>query len=258
MGPFWAYVMRLPRAPKNQQSQQKNKSAVRTNYLGNDKMANDDKNISVRKYADHLGISDKAVRNAIKDGKIKKGVAYKTVMQKGQEIEVPTINQEIADKEWGDLHKTDKIKPGQKKDKIIAVVEQAKAEKKPEISPHKKGADMPETDDDGLMDDAEVISRMKIPKDLSFGEATRRREIIGLALDKKKLQELERELVRRDEVERNLFAIGVELKKKLLNVPARVTSEVRGAATEVEAQSILTVEITQILNEFSNLQEVII
>lgn len=221
-------------------------------------MANDDKNISIRKYAEHLGISETAIRKAIKDGKIKKGVSYSIQMQKGKEIQVPQINLIIADKEYGHLHNSEKLKPGQKKEKLSEIIDGQKVEKNAKLSSHKDGANLPEVDEDGLMDDAEVISRMKIPKDLSFGEATRRREIIGLALDKKKLQELERELVRKDEVEKNLFAIGVELKKKLLNIPARVTSEVRGAATEVEAQSILTVELTQILNEFSNLQELTI
>jgi len=41
-----------------------------------------------------------------------------------------------------------------------------------------------------------------------------------------------------------------------LNIPARITSELRGAGTEVEAQRILTVEITEVLNEFAALVKI--
>ena len=49
------------------------------------------------------------------------------------------------------------------------------------------------------------------------------------------------------------FKLGDTFKKSLLNVPARVTAEVRAAQNEVTAQSIITKEITQILNQFFGL-----
>jgi len=197
-----------------------------------------------------LGIDDKTIRKAIQGGKIKKGVSYIAQTRKGQEIQVPQIDPVIADREFGNIHKTDKLKPGQKAEKLYSKVDGVKKIKKSAL-PEEDGG----TDDDENSDEEDSLSTMPISKKMTYGEAARRRELIGLAMDKKKLQELERTLVKKDEIDKALFAIGSELKKALFNVPARITADVRAAANDVYAQSIITVELTQILNDFSKMTE---
>ncbi len=64
--------------------------------------------MSKNAYAIYLGISEKAVRNAVLEGKIKKG--YDTNKQK--------IIKHLADKEYGHLHSVVKPRPGVSKDKL--------------------------------------------------------------------------------------------------------------------------------------------
>ena len=208
--------------------------------------------ISLRAYARGLNITHTAVSHAIKNGKINKGVQYVTKIRKGVEVQVPVINKIIADTEWGNLHKTDKLKPGQTKaGKLLKNLVHPVPEKLDRI----KNDSLPDTTSDEDADEEHLLSKMHIDRRMSYGEASRRRELIGLATDKKKLQELEGLLVRKDVVDRALFILGSELKKALFNVPARITADVRAAANDVYAQSIITVELTQILNEFSKMQE---
>ncbi len=209
--------------------------------------------VSLRAYSRGLDISHTAVSHAIKNGKINKGVQYVTKIRKGVEVQVPVINKIIADIEFGNLHKTDKLKPGQTKaGKLLKISGDAIAKK----LDGKKNKGLPLITSDEDADEEHLLSKMHIDKQMSYGEASRRRELIGLAMDKKKLQELEGSLVRKDVIEKALFMIGSELKKALFNVPARITADVRAAANDVYAQSIITVELTQILNEFSKKTEI--
>ncbi len=208
--------------------------------------------VSLREYSRRLGITHTAVSHAIKNGKINKGVQYVTKIRKGVEVQVPVINKIIADTEWGSLHKTDKLKPGQRANKNLNSTCHSEIQK----SGRAEIESLPVTSDDlDGIDETDLLSSMKISKDMVYGEASRRRELIGLAMDKKKLQELEGLLVRKDVVDRALFILGSELKKALFNIPARVTADVRAAANDVYAQQIITVELTQILNEFSKMQK---
>lgn len=201
--------------------------------------------VSVREYAKTLGISHPTVLKAIAAGKIKKGVSYRKQTRNGIESTTIEINQAIADLEFGNLHKSGKVKPGQKAVKVVG--EKTVIEKSNKLPLVESVTTLDE-------DDEAIISSMKITSDMSFAEAARHRELIGLVMDKKKLQEAEGVLVRKDVVDSELFAFGTELKKSLLNIPARVTADVRAASNDVEAQMIITVEITNILNDFSKKQ----
>lgn len=209
------------------------------------------KNISVRAYAEHLKVSDKTVRNAIADGKLKKGVLYRTQIRKGQQIEVPEINKDIADKEWGFLHQTGKQKPGQSKNKINDDAA-TKITDKPEKHSADLGADLPENDDlDGLTEDG-LVSTLKVRKSTTFKEAVRLREVFAAQLDKLKLQELEGTLVKKADVEKSLFAFGDEIKKEFLNIPARCIDEIMATKNKVEAINILHIEIENVLNKLTS------
>lgn len=225
----------------------------------NDTMAIEIQNISIREYAKYLGVSDKTVRNAIAAGRIKKGVSYKMADRKGEQVAVPEINTAIADEEFGHLYQSGKIRPGQNK---ISVSEKLNSENF--LSNENKSTQVPTApqqpeDDipiDEELDEEQIIGKLKITSKTTYAEATRIREVIGSVLDKMKLQEQKRILIKKDEVEKSLFDAGTEIKKKLLNIPARITSELRGAGTEVEAQKILTIEITEVLNEFAALVKI--
>jgi len=204
--------------------------------------------ISVRAYAESLRISDKTVRNAIADGKIKKGVSYKIQMRNGQEVDVPEILKEIADKEWGFIYQTDKVKPGQNSVKIIEKQAVSKQPNETKV----QSDDLPVDGDFNDEIDSELISTLSITKNMSFREATRRREVIAAALDKLKLQELESTLVKKSEVEKTLFAFGDEMKKELLNIPARCIDDIMAAKNKVEGINMLTVEIENVLNKLTS------
>jgi len=215
-------------------------------------------NISIRKYADKLGISDRAVRKAIETGKIVKGVFYKQVLIKDKPVMVPEINEEMANDEWGYIHTLGKVRPGQDKLKVaeksngIFEMDQKNLSTQPleEVNTNNAPVDTEE------IEETELLTQLKITKDTSYQEASKIREIMGAILDKMKVQEQKRILVKKDDVEKSLFNIGTEIKKRLLNIPARITSQMRGAETQVEAEKLLTIELTEVLNEFAALAKI--
>lgn len=226
--------------------------------------------LSKNAYAKYLGVNEKAVRKAINEGKIIKG--WDTVNQK--------VIVKEADKEYGSLHKNDRPKPGVSKAKRAAKID---AQKGPEkgvnvrtknvksevlISPNKsevkrkeKASSLEEIEAalKGLSDGDSVedlLYSISIHAGLTFTESTRRREIISLALDKKKLEELEGLLVRKHDVEKILFAFGNQLKKNLLAIPDRCLDDLLSANNKIEATNILKEEITNTLAQFANFNKI--
>lgn len=100
----------------------------------------------------------------------------------------------------------------------------------------------------------DVIKLIQVTPYLSYADALTKREIVGLAMDKIKLEELDGLLVRKTEVERNLFTIGDRLKKALLAIPVRCADELLNATNNVEAVNIMTEEINLVLNTFANFE----
>src|SRR5579871_1538040 len=119
--------------------------------------------ISIREYARRLSIDDKAVRNAIDAGLIKKGFDAKHKKIK------PTI----ADREWGYKHKVIKPRGG---------VSRTKALEKLQL----QNPDHTKSENIGDIEIEDFISTIQITSDLNAAEAMRIREVIGAALDKKK------------------------------------------------------------------------
>lgn len=202
--------------------------------------------ISIRAYAKSINVNESAVRRAIREKKIKKG--YDPVKKK--------IIPSIADKEYGDLQKVAKPKAGVSKIKVAE-----KMEKPAKPSKFKTQPVEDDDEDDGILDLSdnpsydELIDSIPITPTLSYAEALRRKEIIGLALDKKKLEESERILIKKDEVEKTLFQFGVLLKKELLAMPPKIIHEIRNAQSEIEAQNVMTFELNSILNTFADFAE---
>lgn len=235
--------------------------------------------LSKNAYAKYLGVSEKAIRKAVDEGKIKKG----------WDADKQKIIKHLADKEYGFLHQVATPKPGISKDKLVEKIERSESPnlevKKGENSDHnksksevqdqkikspnkpvKKNTSKSEPDDDEEedLDDTnwkdtpydELLLRVKIDPDMPYSEIVRRQAIIDAALAKKKLEEMEDILVRREHVEKALFAFGRELKKALMGLPARVIDEILAAPNKVEALNIINEELTDVLGKFSNFESV--
>jgi hypothetical protein len=196
--------------------------------------------ISIRAYAKQLHVDEKAVRKAIADGKIKKGFDKKT----------KKVIASIANKEWGFIHEVPKAQRGVSKAKVADKLNKKKAINKDDKS--EENSDPDEKD----FSYTELIKEIKISPTLQYQEAIRRKEILAIAREKMELEELQGNLVRKADVEKALYAIGDQLKKSLLNIPARCMDDIIASPNKVEANNILTLEINQVLQSISQLQPV--
>lgn len=202
--------------------------------------------LSVRAYAKRIGVDESAVRKAIgnKDG----GRGKKII--KGYDPKTKKIIPSIADKEWGFLHKNPKPQRGLSKAKVADKLNKKKLSKqadnddKPEENPEINDTDFNYED---------LIKEIKIHPHLAYSEALRRKEIINIANDRMKLEEANGMLVRKDDVNKALYAIGDQLKKELLNLPNRITEDIRTANNKVEAMNIFTIELNQVLTQIASI-----
>lgn len=222
-----------------------------------------DQFLSKSAYARYIGVDEKAIRKAIEEGKIVRG--YDTVRKK--------INVKEADKEYGFLHKNPRAKAGVSKAKRaekISANMSALSPKKKDVKSEKstspksdklnsdKSEKQEEENEESLTDlDYETLL-LKIPvhDKLDYKETVRRREILQLALDKKKLEELEGVLVRKAEVDRILFKVGSQLKKALYSMPARCIDGILSADSKVEALNILNQELNDVLTSFADFENI--
>jgi hypothetical protein len=188
--------------------------------------------ISVREYGRRLNIDEAAVRKAI----------TKRLIVKGYDKDLKKINPAVADKEWGHLHQV--AKP-------MAGVSRAKAIQKLVAEPPKDQPPGELFEEESL---EQLLVALKITSSMPAHDAMRVREVIGAALDKKKLEEAEGKLVQREKVDKALYAAGNELKKALFNMPQRIVRDIMAAPNEVEAINIFNTELTQALNSFINLK----
>ncbi|MBO9674427.1 MAG: hypothetical protein J7577_13350 [Sphingobacteriaceae bacterium] len=220
--------------------------------------------LSKNAYAQYLGINEKAVRNAIAQGKIKKG--FDTVKQK--------VIKHLADKEFGFQHKIAKPRAGVSKDKLADRLKSEKSPNKtdknsdksePKLkkskSPNKSEVLDEETAVQVLsfgpeMSVKDLIKSITVTPDMEYSESMRVRELIALAFDKIKLEEQEKTIVRRADVERVLFTFGTQIKKALMSIPARVADELVNADSKVDVINILTEEFTRTLTDFANFESI--
>lgn len=207
------------------------------------------KEISVRQYAKDIGVDEAAIRRAIKEGKIKKGVKYITRKVKGKDEKVPVIIPTLANKEYGDLKSVKKPQRGVSKARIAKDIDGANTGKK---DPEKKKGDLPDETELPDLSFQELLSRINIHDQLPYSEIIRRRELLGAAQDKMKLQQMEGLLVEKAVVDKELYDLANNLKKNFLNIPNRCISLLRSAANDVDAINLLTMEINSVLESFSN------
>lgn len=197
--------------------------------------------ISIREYAKKIGVDEAAVRAAIVDGKIKKGVVSHYRIVKGKKKLVKKILASIATKEWGFIHETPRPQRGLSKAKVADKLAKKQSEKKDDI--HGESNDSEEKD----YSYSQLIKETLITPQLTYQEAVRRKEILAIAKEKMELEEMQGILIKKADVDKALFTVGVEFKKALFNIPPRVINDIRAASTDVEASNILITELQMTL-----------
>lgn len=212
------------------------------------KMTNEIK-ISIRAYAKKLKVDEAAVRGAIEAGKIKSGVVYIMRMVKGKKKKTPMIIESIATKEWGFVHEQPKAQRGISRSRVA----------------DKLDADKNQGNNSGLPGDlnsseekdysySELIKKIIISPKLPYKDVILRKEILLAAKEKMDLEIKEGTLVKKVDVDKALFAVGDELKKKLHSIPSRCIDDILSASNKIEATNILVFEINQVLLSISQLQ----
>lgn len=166
--------------------------------------------VSIRQFARMVGVSGTAVKKAID-----KGVIVKGIVKNGSE---QYILPDVAAKEYGK--------------KIVS-----------------DGFTDPRKDP---IQDRSVIDEKAMHTGMTTGMSPERRAKLKHLVYKAQIAELQAkqldgELVRKEDVYRDLFAKGVALKEELLAVPDRVTDDMRAAETRAEAYRILREAIEKIL-----------
>lgn len=207
--------------------------------------------ISIRAYAKQLHVDESAVRSAITNGKIKKGVVYVFKVLNGKRKKVPKIIASIATKEWGFVHESPKPQRGLSAARVADKLDLKNPPAKKTDSARKLEEEERFEEKDFTY--SELIKEIKITPTLRYNEAIRRRAVLEIAREKMELEEKQGMLVRKGDVDKALFAIGDELKKKLLSIPARCLDEIRSASNKVLATNILIFEINQVLDSIASL-----
>lgn len=184
-------------------------------------MAKTENTVSIREYARSKGVSDTAVRKAIKSRKINAG--YDAATKK--------IIPEIADREWGDT--------------IIQVTPEAEPKPKPAANAANPEPGAQEITGDGIF----------LDKDETYAEALRKDLIIKANLNALKLRMKEGEVVEKSRVYKELFAFGKQIRLRFQSVPDRVIDDVLAAPGRNEAHLILFNAITDILEELTGIGE---
>lgn len=185
-------------------------------------MAGDEKRISIREYARSKGVSDTAVRKAIKSRKINAG--YDEATKK--------IIPEIADREWGDT--------------IIQVTHDNEPPPAPPAVNGEQAAGKEQSNSgEGIF----------LDKDETYAEALRKDLIIKANINALKLRMKEGEVVEKSRVYKELFAFGKQIRLRFQSVPDRIIDDVLAAPGRNEAHLLLFNAITDILDELTGIGE---
>lgn len=210
-----------------------------------------EKTISIREYADHLKVDEKAVRKAIDTGKIKAGVKYITKTIKGKKHQVPVIIKAVADKEYGQLKEVKKPQAGVSKARVAKQLEQHQQPGEVKKGKQKgKSSSVPEGGDDLKgMSYEELLQKIRLNDKMPYAETIRVNEVLDAALNKIKLEKERGTLVEKSVVDKQLYEIGNRLKQNLQNIPSRVVPLIRSSPNDVDAINILLIEINSVLEE---------
>jgi hypothetical protein len=106
--------------------------------------------------------------------------------------------------------------------------------------------------DSGL---GEMGRTLTLKADTPFGEARRIREIITAKLASLDLDERKGELVKRTEVQSQLFAYGQQMRKAMEQLPVRIVDSVRAATERDEAVRLAEDAISDVLRQLTSIEE---
>lgn len=175
--------------------------------------------ISQREYARRLGLSNEAVSKAIREGKIDRG---------WDKVEGKIIV-EYANIEWGALHMGTSM-PSLFPEQMLETTEERPLQRLP--TPAGKG--------------------LSLSNESSFAEAKRVKEIIQAQLAALDLKERKEELVKKDEVYKQLYTFGQQMRIALMATPDRGIDAILAAKSRSEAYNILSTAIVEALEQLTN------
>lgn len=178
--------------------------------------------VSQREYARRLGVSNEAVSKAIREGKIYKGWNK----QEGK------IIVEIANREWGALHMNTNVS------RLL--------QQEPGEEWHQSSSDA--TGSSGKR------AGLTLTNESSFAEAKRVREIIYAQLAALDLKERKEELVRKDEVYKQLYAFGQQVRVALMATPDRGIDAILASKSRAEAYNTMVGFIQEALEGLTNIE----
>lgn len=209
--------------------------------------------LSYRAFAATINVDESAVRRAIREGKFCKGV----------NIIAKKIDTDLAYADsW--VIKASVIKPqsgvSRKKaiEKLDAVNEQPSATAKQTIADTEHTKAFKQQLEDKINTakaEGVLIADLRVFADTPMAEAMRINELFSAEMARLKLEELEKTLVKKSEVEKVLFAFGSQLKKAIQKLPENVVDNVMAAENKVAAIHIMKVAINEILEQHANLTE---
>lgn len=175
---------------------------------------NNRKNLSIRAYAKECGVSHVAIMKAIEAGRIVNGYDPKA----------KKIIPDIANQEYG----------------FNAIIKKTNEKIKESISQHRLEE----------YSGVEVMDIQLMPED-SKPEAERKQVIIKAQLDLLKLKTESGELVNREEVYKQLFAYGKEIRMGLQSIPDRIVDQLITLKRN-EAHKLLSENINEVLTKLSS------
>ena len=176
-------------------------------------------NISIREFARRMGVTDGAVRKAIRVGKIASGVIYD---EKGRLL----INLEVATAEW-----SKNFNPNyERNDNLHKNLTAASASK------------------DGQIQPPTLTGRSLI-------EIKKMQAEVRLQLDAIELRKAKGELVDKKKVYAQLFTMGQEMRATFQAIPDRVIDSILAAKDRNEAHNILSLAISEALLQLSEIQK---
>lgn len=196
--------------------------------------------ISIREFAKRLNVNHTAVLKAIHEEKITVGYNPKTKKINAKEIEK---------NEWVKLNREMPKKQGLSDEKFIKKIEALENKNKKIKVTEQNATEFQETSYNDEIDD--VLENLKISHTMSLKTSTEINAIFLAVKNKIEILEKKKELVRKADVDRVLFAYASQLKKELMALPARIIDDIRAAPSKVDAINIFNQAMNDILKRFS-------
>lgn len=184
--------------------------------------------ISLREYSRRIGVSDVAVKKAVKAGKIVHGYVQITPGKY-------KINPAVANLEWGRNYNPNYVRNENVREKIGGIKEAPPPKEEPS-------------------DDQEELASGKLnPGSLASIKLHQAR--VRLQREAIELRELQGKLVDKQKVYNALFAAGQEVRAAIMAVPDRTIDAVLSATNRNEAHGILHRALVEALESVTNTQQ---